>query len=388
MSAHQDIPPPAGGGSNRLFTTTLSLGLVIMSIGLLVVGRTFLVPLVLAFLAFYLIQVLNNFWMRFSAWGIRLNNAVSTLLSAAIIVAAIIGLSSLIATSVSRVADRLPDYQGKLMKVADDLIAAVSSRLPTRIDLLMQEWVQSIKLEMSGMNFGELLASLANEVTTQIGNVALIILYLFFMLLERPFLDAKLKMLIPNEERRHDIGLMLKQIDRDIKAYFGVKTFVSVLTALISYAIMRSVGLDLAEFWALLIFLFNFIPNVGSLVATTLPVLLSMVQFDSLARILFIAVGITCTQMIIGNIVEPRMTGKTLNLSPLVVVVSLVFWGLLWGVTGMVLCVPITAIAMIIMAQSPSTHWLVIVLSETGRVSGLRQAPETEARSSRPPPHV
>jgi predicted PurR-regulated permease PerM len=164
---------------------------------------------------------------------------------------------------------------------------------------------------------------------------------------------------------------VIAEIDHDIRIYMGVKTLASTITAALSWAIMTFVGLDFAEFWALLIFLFNFIPNIGSLIATALPTVLALAQFDTLRPFAIVGIGVTAVQLLVANVIEPNLTGKSLNMSPLVVMLALVLWGMMWGAVGMLLCVPITAVIMIILSHFPSTRWIPILLSKDG---GIREA--------------
>jgi predicted PurR-regulated permease PerM len=132
---------------------------------------------------------------------------------------------------------------------------------------------------------------------------------------------------------------------------------------------MYFVGLDFAIFWAFLIFLLNFIPNIGSLIATLFPSALALIQFENtFAPFLVILIGVGAIQLLVGNLIEPRMMGSSLNISSLAVILSLSLWGTIWGITGMVLCVPITVIMMIIFAQFPTTRPVAILLSENGQL--------------------
>lgn len=351
-------------GTEQLLKVSLWLALVIGTIWILHVGRSFLIPFVLGGLAFYLTLVLNNLWQRIPKIGPKLNDGLSTLISALIIIAIMLGLSSLIARSAGQIATQAPIYQQRLIDTKNDLI----SRLPERLQNIANDFDPT---ENNEINFGAVLTTVATEVTAQLGNVFLIIIYVFFLLIERKVFDVKVERIFPGGKERDEIRAILNQVNKDIRAYFGVKTFTSATTGLVSYVIMRAVGLDFAEFWALLIFLFNYIPNIGSLIATALPTLLALVQFETWDKFLVVLVGVGSTQMIIGNVIEPRLTGKTLNMSPLVVILSLVLWGKLWGITGMFLCVPITAVVMIVLAQFPASQWLVVCLSQSGDVKTL-----------------
>jgi predicted PurR-regulated permease PerM len=123
---------------------------------------------------------------------------------------------------------------------------------------------------------------------------------------------------------------------------------------------------DAPFFWALLIFLLNYIPTIGSLIATLFPAVFSLMQFGEFTPFLIILVGLGVLEWLIGNIVEPRVMGKTLNISPLVAIISLVVWGEIWGITGMLLSVPITVVLVIVLSQFDSTKKIAIVLSENG----------------------
>jgi len=136
----------------------------------------------------------------------------------------------------------------------------------------------------------------------------------------------------------------------------------------LSYIILIFLGVDYSEFWAFLIFLLNYIPTVGSLIATIFPALLALIQFESFTYFLIVFVSIALIQFIIGNIIEPRLMGRSLNLSALVVLFSLALWGSIWGVVGMFLCVPITVILMIIFSNFEKTRPIAVLLSSNGKI--------------------
>ena len=178
-----------------------------------------------------------------------------------------------------------------------------------------------------------------------------------------------MRALFPDPQRRREIDRILTRIGSDTRAYISLKTLVSIMTADFSYVVMRIVGLDYAEFWAILIFVFNFIPNLGSLIATLLPSLLALVQFDHLRPFFIVAGGVTAIQLFVANVIEPRIMAGSLNMSPLVIILSLVLWGTLWGVPGMFLCVPLMAILMIVFSHFKQTRPLAILMSEDGQVT-------------------
>jgi len=221
---------------------------------------------------------------------------------------------------------------------------------------------------LTDISFGSLVARIAAGIGGLLGNLSLIAVYLLFIFLEQRYFHEKLTSVLRDPDRTAHVQQILARIDHDIRTYVGIKTFVSLVTAGISYAIMKTIGLDFAEFWALLIFVFNFIPNIGSLISTSLPALLALVQFQSLAPFATLVIGVGLTQLLVGNVLEPRMMGQSLNMSPLVIMLSLVLWGSVWGIPGMFLCVPITVIAMIILNNFEQTRWIALLLSQDGKL--------------------
>lgn len=134
--------------------------------------------------------------------------------------------------------------------------------------------------------------------------------------------------------------------------------------------VLRLVGVDFAAVWGLIIFLLNYIPNVGSAIGVVFPALLALVQFETLTPFVMVVLGLGTTQFVIGNVVEPAMMGSSLNLSSFVIILSLTFWGMIWGIAGMVLCVPIMVIIAIVCSNFKRLHWVAVLLSSDGRIMG------------------
>jgi predicted PurR-regulated permease PerM len=132
---------------------------------------------------------------------------------------------------------------------------------------------------------------------------------------------------------------------------------------------MRFVGLDFAEFWALLIFFLNYIPNLGAIVATAFPSVLALIQFQSWWPFLEVSMGIVAVQFVVGNFLEPKLLGQSLNLSPFVILFALGLWGSIWGILGMFLSVPITVMMMIVFAHFDATRPVAVLLSQNGCIN-------------------
>ena len=135
------------------------------------------------------------------------------------------------------------------------------------------------------------------------------------------------------------------------------------------WAILLFIGVDAPVFWAFLIFVLNFIPTIGSLIATLFPAIFALLQFGEFTPGILVLAIVGTIQLIVGNFIEPRVMGNSLNISPLVVFLTLAIWGVIWGITGMLLSVPITVILIIVMSEFPSTQPLAILLSQKGSIN-------------------
>lgn len=179
-----------------------------------------------------------------------------------------------------------------------------------------------------------------------------------FMLLEGVQFREKMLMIFRDSD---DSIERFNQIIDKIKHYMALKALISVATGLLVYILLRFFGLDYPVLWAVMAFLFNFIPNIGSIIAAIPAVLLALIQLDLFAAT-WIAVGYVAINTIVGSIIEPKVMGKGLDLSTLVVFLSLIFWGWLLGPVGMLLSIPLTIVVKIILASDPQTHWVAVML--------------------------
>jgi predicted PurR-regulated permease PerM len=148
---------------------------------------------------------------------------------------------------------------------------------------------------------------------------------------------------------------------------------VSLLTGFLSYFALLFIGVDAPLFWSFLIFILNFIPTIGSLIATIFPAIFAMLQYGEFTPGILVLAIVGAIQLIIGNLVEPRVMGNSLNISPLVVFLTLSLWGVMWGVIGMLLSVPITVILIIIMSEFPGTRPFAILLSQKGNINKISE---------------
>ena len=201
------------------------------------------------------------------------------------------------------------------------------------------------------------------------GNLALIAVYLGFILAEEKIFPEKLKHISRDPQTSSQMIQLAGEINTKIQKYIGMKTAVSLLTGLLSYVLLRIVGVDFAALWSLLIFLLNFIPNIGSILGMLLPGLMTLFQFDTATPFVIVIAGLGAINFIVGNIIEPAYMGRSLNLSPLMILLSLSIWGAVWGLAGMFLSVPLMVVTAIICTHFEGLRWVAVLLSETGQLN-------------------
>lgn len=206
------------------------------------------------------------------------------------------------------------------------------------------------------------------EVLKGFGSEALFVLiYVLSLFAAQASLPKKIVNIFSNANERDRFVQIGYAIRKSMEAYLWVQTITGAMIAIACYILFLILGLKNALFWSLLTFLLSYIPAVGGLVATILPAVFALVQFTSIVPSVLILIITQIIQFIIGNVIQPRMTGDSLNISVLMVFLSLAFWGKIWGASGMFLAVPISVMMMIIMAQFPSTKAIAIMMSANGK---------------------
>ena len=209
---------------------------------------------------------------------------------------------------------------------------------------------------------GEIGASLQNLAS----DVIFILIYLGFLFPAASTMSDKWDRIFVGEQREaaREAG---RRIRDSMERYLWVQTVVSLIITALTYATLVIIGLDHALFWSFVIFFLNYIPTVGSIAAVVLVTAVALAQFSSLTQVAAVFAGVGAWQFLIGNFVQPRMTGDSLNLSAVVVLLALAIWGTIWGIAGAFLAAPLTVMLMIVLAQFESTRWIAILLSADGK---------------------
>lgn len=325
----------------------------------LIYAQTLIIPFVFAFAFWFLTQETRKLLDK-AAWIKRyLPKWTKNMFVFILMVLAFGFVADIISTSIVDLSSSYEKYQPNVESIFDEVGAIFHINIQ-----------KSLESAIGDFDFGTALSEIFNGLSGILGNTFMIIIYALFIFLEESSFKQKLKKILTDKEKYTKFNTILKRIEVSVFDYLRLKTITSVLTGGLSYLVLKLVGIDSPEFWAFLIFLLNYIPTVGSLVATIFPAIFSLIQFGEFTPFLIVLFAVGFVQVIVGNVLEPRIMGKSLNLSPLVTILSLAVWGKIWGVTGMVLSVPITVIMVIVFSQFPKTRPIAMMLSENGDIDG------------------
>ncbi|MCD6459631.1 AI-2E family transporter, partial [bacterium] len=328
---------------------------ICVSVYILIIARPLIIPFVAALFVWYFIHALAVSFKKISIRGKKLPDIICLVFALVTIFSLIAVSFNIIISNINQVIDAAPVYQAKLVKIIN-----------RGVDIIGLKEVPSVSEIINKINFGKIITSIATALTSIAGNIGIIFLYVLFILLEQKSFNKKITALCLNSDRETFVRKIINRIDKDIRQYITIKTLLSFSTAFLSYLIMAFMKVDFAVFWTFLIFIFNFIPTIGSILATIFPSILALIQFEAFTAFAIVTGGIISVQFVIGSIIEPKLMGSTLNLSPLVIILSLTVWGTIWGITGMFLGVPLMAVLMIVMSHFNQTRPIAVLLSQKG----------------------
>jgi len=227
----------------------------------------------------------------------------------------------------------------------------------------------------STLDPSQYLGVVAKRLQNFASDAVFVLIYLGFLIASRRGFKRKVVGMFPTHAEREDAVRVFGQIRDGVERYLWVQTVTGLIIAGGSLAAMWAVGLENALFWAFLIFLASYIPIVGGFIGILLPPVFALVQFDTWWQAATLLVVLNLVQFVVANVMLPRMQGDSLNIDPVVVLLSLAFWGLIWGVPGMFLSTPLTVAAMVILAQFPSTRRVAVLLSADGAPQGISGNP-------------
>ncbi|MBN2399793.1 MAG: AI-2E family transporter [Candidatus Aminicenantes bacterium] len=265
----------------------------------------------------------------------------------------------LIFNGASSFVDNFPAYSEKIVRLIKGTLASL--KLPI-IDV--EQYLANIDWEKTfdPRQITAIVSGTMGNFTNFIGNLLLVLLLLMFMLGEKVPMVSRIARAL-SRERGDELLRIMAAIDARVQHYLFIKTMTSFITAALAALILLVGGVDFVIFSALLTFFLNFIPTFGSLVATLFPVMFAFLKYGFCLRLLVITAGLMIMNFVMGNVFEPQVMGKSLALSPIILLLSLIFWGWLWGVVGMCLAVPITAALKIVCESIPELKPLAAAMS-------------------------
>ncbi len=351
----------------RIYKAAATILLIGGIMAMLQYFKNFLQPFVIALILWFLIVELRKPLRKVKIKGKGLPKVLATFLSSVLIFLFFYLFIDIIIVNLERLSVNMPEYGTNLVNLLEKLQSSLGINIESAVNF------KSISEIVKGQE-GAIMSSAsvaAQTLATVIGQLVLVLLYVIFLLLEENSLIKKLDIIVGKSKNKPMLEKAIPRIQHLFSTYLSVKILTSFLTGLLSFIALRLFEVDLAAMWAFIIFIFNFIPNVGSMLATSFPVLFSLIQFGDFQKAFFILVAIGGIQLLIGNFAEPRLMGNRMHLSPLIVFMGLVFWGFIWGFIGMILSVPLNAMLMIIFSQFKSTENVAIIFSQDGRIDHL-----------------
>ena len=326
------------------------------------IARSILIPLLVAAFLWYLTNAISDYYRRVLPYKQPTNRQgriwsrifdwmayIATLTTLCLVV-------YLFATQIrpmfSELSMALPTIQDKLVNLGTYL----SDSIGLTFDANMMPNITKI-----AANIGSSVAGIA-------ASFGMVLVYMTFMFVEQSTFNRKFSAMFPNKRQSKKMRYILDSIDTNMKKYLFVKTSISAITGVASFIWLQFIGVEFAGIWAFIVFITSYIPTIGAIVACTLPILYSLISAPTLQQPVLTAIGLISMQILFGNIIEPKLTGKTLNLSTLAILINLVFWGMIWGVAGMFFSVPMLVATFIICAQFDSTRPIAVLLSADGNI--------------------
>ncbi|ACH94273.1 AI-2E family transporter [Borrelia recurrentis] len=315
----------------RLQSIFYVVALIIMLITILKVAQTIFKPLSIAVLLGFLVYPIYTFLKK-----LKIPRVLIIFIIFFVLFLFSYLVFSFVYYSVTVLIDQLPYYQKQLIFIIVDILEKykLDSAIISNIDF--SKYIYPF------------LTRISNEIIGFASSLVVLFLLLYFLLSEIHIFDIKVK----NAFKRSVSSMfieVLSTINNQISKYLGIKVFVSFLTGLLVFIGLKLFGQDFPRVWAVLTFVFNFIPSIGSILAVFFIMIAALVQFyPDLNLVLYIFIYNTFVQMLIGNILEPKMQGHRLDLSPFLLLCFLFFWGWLWGIVGLLIAYPFTVIIKVI----------------------------------------
>jgi hypothetical protein len=338
----------------------LAVALALMVGWLLIIGRSLLIPVFAAVIIAYVLSETSE-WLG----SLPVVSRLPVLLRHTILLGAFtlifVSFTFIVTSTIDDLLAAAPRYQTNLEALSNDLTVRFGFDLPPTWDDMWDATIGKLNLQA-------IMIVLLGWVLTFGLTAFLIVVYVGFIIVERGTFSEKLIKAFPNREQAEATAQIIVEVNSQIGRYLAVKTFINVVLGVLCYIILWWMEVDFALFWALVIAFSNYIPYVGSIVGVSFPAILSLAQFNSIQESIVLTLLLTSAQIAVGNFLDPWLVGRQLNLSPLVIIISLSIWASLWGIPGAILAIPMTSMLTIIFASFDSTRFIAVLLSARGDV--------------------
>ena len=355
----------------RTIKVILIVLLVFTSLAVCKISGAVTIRILMSFFIFLLVLPLVTALekAKFPSW-------LATIIAVLVIIVVVLFFVWFVFFSVDMLIQKIPSYASRI----NDLDVILKNMARRWVDIPDGEsFLSFLKIDWVGSIIMPTLRSVSSSAIGILSNVLIIILMTVFLLGERHMVIPKMMNFISARDE-DKISIIWDRIVKQVSRYISIKVFISIVTGGIFYVIAIIIGLDFALLWGVMAVVLNFIPTIGSIIITALMILMAVIQFaPSIGPILFVAIGTILTQNIIGNFLDPRLSGNSLNLSPFVILAALGVFGFVWGVVGMFLAVPLLSVLQIICANIDAARPLAMLIS-SGRSYRKNQRDRTERR--------
>ncbi len=331
--------------------------LLIAIVFILILGQYLLIPFIFALLIWLIMRKMRSALDHIPGFKIYVPLWVKTMISSVLLVFILISFGRLIEMNIHQLESLLPSETKHLNR----LLNQIRTMLPVSFDDLQNNTDLRNVLE-------KYLTIFVNSLTSIVSNLFLILLYVIFLFLEESSFQQKLIKLFPKYTHHERTKHILEKIEASLSNYIGLKSLLALTAAILCAITLTILGVGAPVFWGLMVFLLYFIPTLGMFISSAFPGLFYFLITGDYYFAFTIFFTLLIIQGVMSNFLETKIMGNTLNVSPLVTIIALVFWGSIWGLTGMFLSVPITVILVLVFSHFPQTRSIAILLSEKGEI--------------------
>ena len=355
----------------RYITFSAVLLSIFFIVNFMQLSQSIIIPFIFAVLFFNLLSTIANFFQEIPWIGKYLPRwfAIAFALLILMIVFTIIG--KILTENMQQMLMSSETMQFKLNALLQRLAEDGLSKTYT---------MNMLKFFFQHIHFQYFVSTLYSTVSKLMSSVFLMILFVIFFFFEQHYFVEKMSRIFTQKNQNEKVMFLLKSIPNQIQFYLGLKSLFSLMTALLISLILQWMHVEFAAFWGVCVFFLNFIPNIGAIAITLMITLFGYFQWYDISQTFILLISQLLIHVVVGNVLETRYLGRALHLSPFCLVMSLCFWGMIWGGIGLFLAVPMTVSLMIVLGSFHSTRIYAMMLSEKGELP--KECDEIYARTS------